>query len=315
MDLEGFVESRSRSFTDLWPVAPEYRIVDGHVCPLVAGKFIQQGTFHSFKGCRRYLPMAWPEIPRELAKVASGRESDVLDFVRRYGVLGYARAWRLEELVGAWLLEGGHEEGDPTLHGDPVSWVVAHAQTVRLVLELMGHLDDATALRAFLDTLKVTQVGHPEHYVYRVARRGDLYAMEMRSVSRGKHPLEVARHMIETILNRNLTGVSRVLIVEHQDNGHQGFASLFEPRNLLDCAYWHLADAAIGGWVRRCANPRCGAFFVAKSEKVKYCPPPMGNQGVSPCMNRHKQQVHRDKDAAVRKATQNRHRTRRGKTR
>ena len=102
MITDGFVESRSRGFTDRWPVAPDYQIVDGQICPLVDGQFIQAGTFHSFKGCQTYLPMTRVEIPGELAKMASGRELDGLDFVRRYGLLGYARAWRIgAEVVGA----------------------------------------------------------------------------------------------------------------------------------------------------------------------------------------------------------------------
>jgi len=55
-----------------------------------------------------------------------------------------------------------------------------------------------------------------------------------------------------------------------------------------------LADAAISGRVRRCANPDCGAWFVATSRKVKFCPAPRGyyaaddeREPVSLCMNRH----------------------------
>jgi hypothetical protein len=298
--IKDFIDSRGRGFTDLWPVAPDYQIKDGQICPRVDGQFIQWGTFHSFKGCQTYLPMTRIELPGELAKMARGRESDVLDFVRRYGLLGYARAWRIpEEVVGARLCEGGHAEAAPQLRGDPLPWVWAHAQTVQLVLDLMGRLDNSAALRAFMDTLKTQE--DPGTYAYRVARRGYLHPMPILSRQRGERQRDTALHIIETILNLNLTGVSRVLLVEHQDKGQPGFTSLFEPRNLIDSAYWQLADAAIGGWVRRCANPRCASFFVAKSQKVKYCPPPIGHYTesddrdlVSPCMNRRKQQTHRD---------------------
>jgi hypothetical protein len=107
---------------------------DGQVCPLVDGRFILEGSFHPFKGCHAYLPMAHRELPGELATVATGKEANVLDFARRYGLLGYGQAGRLEELIGARMREGEHAKGDPPLRGDPLSWIVAHAQTVRLAL-------------------------------------------------------------------------------------------------------------------------------------------------------------------------------------
>ena len=116
-------------------------------------------------------------------------------------------------------------------------------------------------------------------------------------------PRHAALFIVSTVLQKNLTGVSRTLLMEEQDDGRPGFTSVFLPGNLLDCVYWHLADAALGGWVRRCANPRCGDFFVAKSAKVKYCPALRGYKGVSPCMNQHKQQKHRDKAGQKRQDT------------
>jgi hypothetical protein len=58
--------------------------------------------------------------------------------------------------------------------------------------------------------------------------------------------------------------------------------------SLSPCIYWMLANVAIGegAAVKRCANPQCGAFFVANNSKAKYC---QGAPGiVSACMNRHK---------------------------
>lgn len=309
--VEGFLESRGRSFTDLWPVAPEYRIVDGHVCPLVNGQFIQQGTWTDTNGCRLYLPMARPELPGEFAKAATGRDVDLVEFVRRYGQLGYAQAWRIpEELVGARVLEGGHDETEPRLRGDPLAWCLAHARTVKLVLDLLGRLADDAALRAVTEQLKVRQDNGHEQFEYIAARRGNLSPSRM--VLPLMEPRATAYHIIQNVLNANLAGVSRCLFVEWQDDSAtQGFTSLFSNRNLLDAVYWHLADAAVGGWVRQCADPRCRSFFVAKNEKVKYCPPPMGYQGVSPCMNRQKQQKHRDeqkrrREEAKRRTTRSR---------
>ncbi|MEE2776346.1 MAG: hypothetical protein VYE73_06230, partial [Acidobacteriota bacterium] len=81
--------------------------------------------------------------------------------------------------------------------------------------------------------------------------------------------------------------------VEHTRGGPQLTAG-FAPQSLMDCIHWHLADSALGGWIRRCRDPKCGAFFVAKNNKTLYCPNPLGIKGASRCMNRHKQQKRRD---------------------
>src|SRR3546814_14503652 len=82
-----------------------------------------------------------------------------------------------------------------------------------------------------------------------------------------------AHRIVKQMLRQNVSGVSR----DFDDQvGAPIFRSLFRFHNLLDCLYWHLFDAAGGGWIRQCTDPQCGAYFVAKSERVKYCPPPMG---------------------------------------
>ncbi len=243
--------------------------------------------------------MAHPEIPSALVKAATGQESDILAFARHYGLLGYAQAWRFpEELIGAHTWLKGSYDTTAARVGDPVAWVVAHARTVKLLVDLLGSLSDDAAIGMAIDQLKVRRShadgSHTEDLEYHAAERGYLRPRTTQVAS--MPPRDTALHIISTELRANLTGVSRTLIVERQNDGRQGFTSLFTPCSLLDCIYWHLADAAVGGWVRGCANPRCGAFFVAKSDRVKYCPPLMGNRGVSPCMNRHKQQKHRDQN-------------------
>lgn len=161
------------------------------------------------------------------------------------------------------------------------------------MLDLLGSLGEGeTAVREQIDRLTVLDDGR-ESIFYIATTRG--YLRPSRNQRRSGEPRDVALWIVAHTLNKNLTGVSRFLQVEHQEDGRRGFTSLFTPRNLADCVYWHLADSAAGGWVRRCADTRCGAFFVAKDERVKYCPPPMGHEGVSPCMNRAKQRKHREK--------------------
>ena len=303
---EDLDESRNRSFVHLWPVAEAYQVIDGYVCALVGGTLMRPGSLHTHPDCHRYLPMARPELPGALAKAATGEESDILTFVHHYGLLGYDRAWRIpEELIGVRTLSKGQHDLAAFQHGDPIAWVVAHARTVKLLLHLIGTLDDPAAIQGAIDELRVRHSSpngtHEESIDYLAAERGYLYPSPTQVAP--MPPRQAALFIVSTVLEKNLTGVSRTLLMEEQDDGRPGFTAVFLPCNLLDGVYWHLADAALGGWVRRCANPRCVDFFVAKSAKVKYCPALRGYKGVSPCMNQHKQQKHRDKARRTRQDT------------
>ncbi len=318
--MNDHVVAPSRGVSGDWHVAPDYGVQSGRVCPLNddgeplvgADRFSSWdqrpteadalGDIGQHPAGHTYFPMSRPELPAELAKAATGAEKDLLRFTRRYGGLGYRREMlsitRVGTLLdgkgaGAHSVEGTGElvpGGDEP--GEPVSWLLAHAETVRLVLQLYGRLDDEPALSSFLETLKISD--GPALLFVKAATRGRNYrtcrglVLEPNATSRN-----VAMLILTDLLNNNLSGGIRREIGPEGDSDK--IQSVFRFINLLDCVYWHLADAVTGGWVRRCADPECGAFFAAKSERVKYCPPAMGNKGVSPCMNRHKQRKHRRK--------------------
>ena len=100
--------------------------------------------------------------------------------------------------------------------------------------------------------------------------------------------------IIAHVLSSNLQGITRTIIVEHIGPG-LGLSTIFEPRNLLHCIYWMLADAVSAGMVQQCAH--CRRPFIAHG-KTRYCPPLLDQQEVSPCMNRDKQRRHRVKNKA-----------------
>jgi hypothetical protein len=279
-------------------VAPDYRIEGGHVCPV--------GNTTA-----TYLPARRHELPAALARVDG--DARVIDFVRRYGLLGYGQAYSPEERVGVrhldvWFgIEGterqaalralGSSREAREAPGDPVDWVLAHAATVRLVINLIGTFDDEAALRGVLQTLRVRDEQGVVGYAYQYAERGRREPHLYRMIDLGGSPQEVAGQIVSHVLVANLSGTSRQIVADwgQAENRFQ-FVSLFSPRNLLDTIYWQLADVAVGGDVRRCADPTCGAWFVATHAKMKYCPPPRGyyqpdddRDPVSPCMNRHKQ--------------------------
>jgi hypothetical protein len=148
-----------------------------------------------------------------------------------------------------------------------------------------------------IDQLIVRAADGHATLTYQVPRRGYTHPSQV-SARPSKTPRETALHIITTILNANLDGVSRQLIVEIKDDRRPGLTSLFEPLALIDSVWWLLADAVVKGKVRECLE--CGAFFVATDDRMRFCPLPRGQEGSgSRCLSRAKQREYR-----VRKAQQ-----------
>lgn len=273
MDNNEILESRSRSFLGMWPVASDYAIRDGYI--------IEIGDKKEW-----YLPMGRPELPGEFAKLATGSEEDVLQFVRRYGLLGYCQAFRFPEAISADKMR----VYDYNAPGDPLSWVFAHAKAVNLVMQLAKLLNKPAGLKAFMGRLMVERNGRP-YISYVLPKRGYHLPSQVEEKIYETEE-ETARRIIAKILNSNLEGIQREIVVEYvpatEDEGKcvLGFTSSFSFNNLLDCIYWLVADAVTAGKIRACLY--CGKPFIAPNDKTKYCPP-LQWETVSRCMNRAKQ--------------------------
>jgi hypothetical protein len=313
-------ESRSRLFTTLWPVAEDYIIEEGVLYPLLGGqKFVLMGTQQV--AARElldptYMPLAHSELPSEFAKVSGGGEDKVLAFVRRYGHLGYSEALTEFEAGALRLAKDSQYEMpfaldkgyDPQLPGDPLAWIFAHADTVKLAGDLAAALQRPSGARALLER-RITESLHPggaavlgPSISYARATRGWRRPHQVYAPAPG-HPHApeggwegAALRIIASILNANLGGVRRFMSVEDEEASRPGLVSLFQPRNLLDGIYWLLADEVAGEQLRTCQA--CGHFFAATDERMKYCPPPKGIEGPSRCMHREKMRRFREKRRA-----------------
>jgi hypothetical protein len=283
------LESRSRAFATTWWIAEDYAIDGAVVRPLVNGRPVDPLRGPEAKA-KEYSPLSYPEIVGEFAKLAGGQEGGILAFVRRYGLLGYWAAFRLaEEWLGATEL--GH---DPEIRGDPVAWILAHASAVNLVLELAEALSDPARLVAHIQRLTVRDDRGFEQLSYALPRRGLTLASQV-SQRPFRNSRDAALHVIVAILDVNLQGVSRGMGIERRDDSRvPELVNLFYPENLLDCIYWHLADAVVGSSICRCEN--CQRFFIATHGRMRYCPRLMGEEGVSRCMNQAKQRSFRQKN-------------------
>jgi hypothetical protein len=303
-------------------VSSAYRVDD-------EGYLVEGGT-----AALRYMPITRPEIPGELAKVRSA--DDAPAFARCYGLLGFARAdrtpgegWFLARPtppVEEWQALLEQRRQDATAPGDPVDWFLAHATTVRTIVEL-GHLlgtDDERALERYLDQYRtrLPEQSAEEQRFYAPGgpgahvppgMRGE-EAILLRVADRGaRRPglstfpinapmLALGRRIVAVLLNQNLERGRRVV-------DRETLQSRFGLGCLLDVVYWHLADAVAGRRLRQCLA--CGAVFTITDDRMKYCPPPMGLDGASRCMNRAKVRRWRQGDATPRRKGKRQRRPRR----
>src|SRR5262245_11107512 len=165
----GIVESNG--FRQVWWVYSRYEIQEDLVVPIDTGSAeIEARAGESFKssglgalrayrrpGTRSYLPITCPELPAEFAKLASGAEREVLAFVHRYGQLGYYFA--AESGLARHSPELRELRNSKYTKGDPVSWIIAHAKAVQLVLQLREAFDDPVRLQQHLEGLTSEEDG------------------------------------------------------------------------------------------------------------------------------------------------------------
>jgi hypothetical protein len=176
------------------------------------------------------------------------------------------------------LIDKGY---DVRLPGDPVAWILAHADSVQFVGALAAVLDAPDELRRLFERRIVADDAGEELRFVR-AVRGRTRPKEGRlPAPDAKSRRATALGIIALGLNDNLGGIARTIQVDGAR-----LVSIFRPNNLLDSMYWLLADEVTRGQLRVCEE--CGHFFAATDERMKYCPPAIGLEGPSRCMHRAK---------------------------
>lgn len=258
-------DGRGAGFPGLWRVAEDYVIQDRWLK--------EQG-----KDARLYFPAAHKELPSELAKLHEGDEKAVLDFARTYGALGYRCLVK-----------------DHTLpNGDPLTWIWAHAGTVRLCLRLLeglqdkdtNHIPNRDHLDNVLREIASPQWGQdaPKARIAAGGKIGEAY-WGLAPQSRGEFE-DLAATIFKDIVNKNLIGLSPRLVFNEQTNS---WRQVFSFQALIQMVYWHLANYAAGGRLKRCEAEGCGSLFLQTDGRQRFCPPRLDAQAESPCAVRQRQ--------------------------
>ena len=242
-DARAARRSRAEGFDQLWPVEAAYQIKNGLLvsAPAPAPKW--------------YFPAAVLNLPGELAGVDS--EKKLLAFAAEYGALGYN-----------YLVEPKKRQGH-----DPVAWALAHAHTVRVVMELMNKLQKFEKERrglvwrervwnAWADYLRGLLHG-PYAFGAQVEKS---YGWQIFSGD----PIEKTQTILRTLINPNIKGIQRRILT----GKHGHFHAYFRYHALIELIYWQLANQLERGYARCCKE--CQRPFVAHDRRQRFCPPPNG---------------------------------------
>ena len=236
---------------------------------------------------REYSPGRYPELLADLAKASDGGRDAIESFATRWGLLGIA----------------GRET-----RREPVEWFVAHARGISLCFALLdllypadGSPFDAVALAEFFAPLRGTVVepsfmtkwAFDGPLIDRSAPKVDAvsvtYGGSERVIGR-EWPLAVgqeattAKQIIADIVTDNTKDLApRLAVVEGK------LTRLQVNSALLGMVYWHMANLVEENeQLSRCGAQDCGAFFIKKHGRQRFCPPdPWAGKGAeSRCARR-----------------------------
>lgn len=223
---------------DQWLVYPHYEIVDDRIV-----------GFGSLSNTRSYNPLDHLELPSVLAKVDVSDQSEILEFVHQYGLLGGSSGD-----TGSWQ------------EAEPIRWFQEQAMVTKLLLELVKCSLDNDEARAS----DICRSNEPSGDTFGGIKksvlvcRTDDYDVPSGLVS--DTPLGQVRYMASAIINSNIRGISRKAtpLID-------GVKSSFYFTSLLDVISWQLLNSLEGGIsVAECAT--CHTPFIKTDGRQRFCP-------------------------------------------
>lgn len=236
--LEGLEQAELDRATQGYAVLGSYEVIDDAI-QLVG----------PYKETRSYLPMGTPGIVSEFARVRPGNAKSALRFVNRWGLLGH----------GALARDGS---------GDPLDWIFAHANGVRVALTIRKHIGDDDRLHDYLSDLGESPFG------YGIGLHIEP-ASELASLVRpGGEIIGGAENVyLRHIINPNLRGVYFQLMDGAPSKALAEIGRyhlVIKWDALISVIYRHLADIVTGHRVRLCDS--CGLPFRVTQGRQRFCP-------------------------------------------
>ena len=217
-----------------------------------------------------YSPWEHKEIPSQLAIIEEGDEHAALDFVGRWGPLGFVSLFsrlreNLDKMDELNVLKRRGKIGEPL-------WLVwDHARTVRMLLRLLAIMwkRDEEAMGAYLDQIRDSYGAIP--YAYGV--RGMVSVIPFRQNLSG--PLVEAAHIVGAITTDNIETLSPTLIAMSRETAELSWSH--RTTALLPVVYAHIAAAAISSHgYYECAYRKCDRWWPSEERQGRrslYCPP------------------------------------------
>lgn len=223
---------------------------------------------------KSYRPFEFSSLPNALAK-ADHKEA-ALAFVQKYGLLGYSG---LE-------VDSAHVDRENPYEGDPLSWFLAQASTVRFALHLLAMLRDSDEA-ALAGWIKAQMISVPlkrfipsapsEKYktaahLFAIGTETVLNPLKEPQQWEGAHDV-LAMQLVEYLVNANTVGVRRRLFVGPFE---KKVRAQFSARALIEAIWYLVGEAALSPQEGRFSGVRfceeCGTPFIVTDKRQRYCP-------------------------------------------
>ncbi|UNC92419.1 hypothetical protein [Candidatus Contubernalis alkaliaceticus] len=264
----------------------------------------------------KYYPFDFPNMPNALAKVDNAEQA--VDFVKRYGFLGY---FTFDDEKTVSLLSVG----------EPLDWFICHAKTVKLVLYLIEAMQNKNEkiIKSIIDssiveiTRKMLWEGAPEIKKTEAQKASEKVKTKAHVIAEGpnisytdafiqtpeillgsqilsdnpqnKYQM-IAILMVSHLIDENTKRVRRTLFLGGKKLDR--FMQSFYSRSLIEAIWYMIGDAALlsqeknGKGIRTCKE--CGLPFIVTDKRQQFCPGDEYSKG-SLCGARYRMRNYRSK--------------------
>lgn len=207
-----------------------------------------------------YFPYLHKEIPTHFSYLYDGKDSDIINFVNSYGMLGR------DLLIASQTDDLEKRKKYP----ETVEWIKAHSKSVNICLTIKNHLQkfefqsnvtyENPPLKEYLDQYILNE------NAYQFTNVGNTYEIQNIIFRRENNLYKDAIRVLQELINCNLCYFYRS--IELLDNGN--LSNNYNFTALIEVIYWILADTIVNGRVKQCAE--CGRVFIQTDRRQKYCP-------------------------------------------